>query len=132
MAVCYYKLKAEVMNNIRMSMQNHMINEIKNELILKKQDLEIRLEKIENNKMKVSGPLDPNSTEQAVELQSKDVIDALDNIEHKELAQIEQALLRIENKNYGTCALCSEDISTSRLKALPHAQNCINCTNEID
>lgn len=113
-------------------MQVDNIEEIKNDLLIKKKDLEDRLLKIKNNKTKVSGPLAPNSTEQAVELQSKDVIDALDNIEHQELEQVEAALKQIDGGRYGICITCLEGISPSRLRALPHARNCIECVNEVE
>jgi len=113
-------------------MDPNITDAIKTELIAKKNDLENRLEKIEKNRKKTSGPLNANSTEQAVELQSKDVLDALDNIETKELAQIEAALQEIDKGQYGTCISCSEKISASRLKALPYARNCINCIKELE
>ena len=108
------------------------IDTIKTNLLAKKEDLIQRLDKIHKNKTKSSGPLDANSTEQAVELQSKDVIDALDNIETQELLKVDAALKQIENGNYGNCISCEEAISPSRLKALPHVLNCINCVKKID
>jgi DnaK suppressor protein len=43
------------------------------------------------------------------------------------LRLIEQALTRVENGTYGTCAECGEDIPTDRLKALPFAMLCVDC-----
>lgn len=44
-----------------------------------------------------------------------------------ELKQIETALIRIENGDYGICISCEENISEARLKANPAALTCINC-----
>ena len=44
-----------------------------------------------------------------------------------ELAQIEAALRKIEERTYGTCAICGEAIPIARLRALPFATTCIKC-----
>jgi DnaK suppressor protein len=43
------------------------------------------------------------------------------------LIDIEDALERIENGNYGKCDNCSAEISIERLKALPFAKTCMKC-----
>jgi DnaK suppressor protein len=43
------------------------------------------------------------------------------------LAKIDDALRRVENGSYGTCADCLEPISEARLKALPFADLCRDC-----
>ncbi len=111
-------------------MEKKDLTSIKNILLSKKTELEVRLKKIELNKTRAAGPLNANSTEQAVELQNKDVVDALDNIEHKQLEEIETALTLIENGTYGTCVSCSEEISAARLGAMPSAKLCITCAKE--
>jgi RNA polymerase-binding transcription factor DksA len=110
-----------------MIMEAKILDSIKTDLLAKQQNLEERLAKIEKNKTRAAGPLDANSTEQAVELQSKGVIDALDNLEHKELDSIKVAINLIDQGTYGTCIGCSEKISIARLQALPYAKECINC-----
>ena len=43
------------------------------------------------------------------------------------LYHIDEALRRIENKTYGTCHGCGEQINPERLEAVPHARFCISC-----
>jgi DnaK suppressor protein len=43
------------------------------------------------------------------------------------LRLIDQALARVDNGSYGTCAECGEDIPLERLKALPFALLCVDC-----
>lgn len=43
------------------------------------------------------------------------------------LRLIDQALVRVDNDTYGTCAECGEDIPLERLKALPFALLCVDC-----
>ena len=41
--------------------------------------------------------------------------------------RIDQALKRIEEKDYGLCELCDETIRLVRLRAVPWARLCIGC-----
>jgi DnaK suppressor protein len=47
--------------------------------------------------------------------------------ERKLIGKIKEALERIENKTYGICEECGEQISEARLKARPVTTLCINC-----
>lgn len=55
--------------------------------------------------------------------------------EEETLAEIEEALRRIEDGTFGTCQACAEEgrptskslIPKTRLRALPYARNCIEC-----
>ena len=47
--------------------------------------------------------------------------------ERKLIGKIKDALERIENKTYGICESCGEEISQDRLKARPVTTLCINC-----
>lgn len=53
--------------------------------------------------------------------------------EHKLIKKIKNALERFENKTFGICETCEEDISIKRLKARPVTTQCIDCkTREED
>jgi len=43
------------------------------------------------------------------------------------LGQIEEALERIEDEEYGVCTNCGNEIGTKRLEALPWVRYCIAC-----
>jgi len=45
-----------------------------------------------------------------------------------ELAEIDAALGRIEQGNYGTCVSCGGPLGLQRLRALPEARYCIGCS----
>jgi DnaK suppressor protein len=46
------------------------------------------------------------------------------------LYHIDEALRRIENGTYGKCHECGQEISKSRLQAVPHARLCIDCKSK--
>ena len=49
-----------------------------------------------------------------------------ENSEHV-LAAIEEALRRIDEGTFGTCARCGQPIAEKRLEAIPYAIRCIDC-----
>jgi DnaK suppressor protein len=72
-------------------------------------------------------PLDADSSEQAVDLADDEALAGVDEVLRHEIADIRQALLRIERDEYGVCVTCGDDISEGRLEALPTATQCIKC-----
>lgn len=52
---------------------------------------------------------------------------ALENLKLKK-KRLNSALKRIEDDEYGYCLLCEEAITINRLKAMPEATNCIDCS----
>jgi DnaK suppressor protein len=48
------------------------------------------------------------------------------------LRQIDVAMERLGKGNYGTCTQCGEQIPLARLKAIPFAQCCIDCQQELN
>jgi RNA polymerase-binding protein DksA len=57
------------------------------------------------------------------------ILNILQNSE-AELADVENALDKIEDGTYGICENCNEAIPRARLKALPFARLCIACKQE--
>ena len=48
------------------------------------------------------------------------------------LREIDEAIGRIDEGNYGQCEGCEELISRERLRAVPHARNCIECQRRAE
>jgi len=49
-----------------------------------------------------------------------------------ELIEIQVALGKIKDKQYGICEMCEEDVSIQRLKVKPHAKYCIDCREIVE
>ena len=49
--------------------------------------------------------------------------------EGRYLHHLNEALERIDNGTYGKCRKCGSEIGKSRLEAVPHATQCIECKN---
>lgn len=52
--------------------------------------------------------------------------------ESQMVADIDQALLRIDEGSYGTCAKCGKDIPEARLKAVPTARYDAECQTALE
>jgi DnaK suppressor protein len=48
------------------------------------------------------------------------------------LSQIDEALKRIRNEEYGQCLSCQEEMQTKRLEAVPWAKHCISCQEKME
>ena len=57
---------------------------------------------------------------------------AIQKQQKKELEEIEYALKKIQNGEYGICEMCGERIKTLRLKIKPYAKYCIVCREIIE
>ncbi len=49
-----------------------------------------------------------------------------------ELRAIEDAIRRIDNDDYGICAVCEDPIEIKRLEAIPWARYCLSCQEEME
>ncbi|MCW1359994.1 RNA polymerase-binding protein DksA [Campylobacter sp. US33a] len=49
-----------------------------------------------------------------------------------ELSEIDIALAKIKDGEYGICESCNDDIHIERLKIKPHARYCINCRENFE
>lgn len=52
--------------------------------------------------------------------------------DRESLLQIDEALKRIEQGNYGMCERCDERITEGRIKAFPLTTLCIDCKAELE
>jgi DnaK suppressor protein len=104
--------------------------EITKKLLKAKEDLLAEVaEKIKNEsnslKFEIGDIYDIASNERERELTLM-----LGDRDREKLAEIEEALERIENKSYGVCDECGELITEGRLTAMPFTKVCIDCKSK--
>lgn len=95
-------------------------------LVLRRQDLTKRLQKIEHD---LDQPMDADSEERSVEREDDEMLEQLGQAGLEELKHIDLALSRIDAGTYGICPTCEEPISSARLNAVPTALLCRNCAS---
>lgn len=109
------------------------------ELNFFKEILESRKEQIVSNISSVNDELDQLS---ALELNDEGDHAAVDNNsmvesaiaqqQDHELQEINVALEKIKNNEYGICEMCEDEIGFQRLKVKPHAIYCIDCREIVE
>lgn len=90
-------------------------------------DLTQRAERASEDASHRNLPLSADFSEQAVEQENDEVLNAIADESLAEAAQIKAALLRIDTGAYGLCEQCNEWIKTERLAAVPYAIHCSVC-----
>lgn len=101
--------------------------DVRSHLLSMLEELDERLEKITADVKHSDKPLDQDFSEQAVETENDEVLDALGNAARDEVEKIKQAISKIDSGTYGICLTCGEPIKKERLTALPYANLCIHC-----
>lgn len=102
---------------------------IKKKLELKRKQLEKQIKRFTKRPGRMKQAVNPDFQEQAVERQSDEVADYLDQKAHLEYQKINEALNRMEHDQYGICVSCGKKIAIMRLEALPYTDRCISCAN---
>lgn len=85
--------------------------------------------KIERIQKDVTSAHSSDWSEQAQERENDEVLDQLGNDAKAELHDINLALDRMKNGEYGVCEKCQEDIAPERLEVKPEAAFCIKCAD---
>lgn len=118
-----------------MSLNKDFIKKIKKRLEKEKQRLENELADFTIKKGKNSETIFPeygdHMGENASEVASYDNAVSVKNTLGKELRDINNALKRIKNNNYGICKYCKKNISEKRLQIRPTSSACISCKKKL-
>jgi DnaK suppressor protein len=73
-----------------------------------------------------------DSADKASTSYTKEFLYSLSNTERNVLQQVEDALERIEEGEFGVCDECGEPIQKKRLEAVPWARYCLACQEAVD
>src|SRR5436305_10683967 len=73
-----------------------------------------------------------DSADAAFDSGSEEVASQLAELEARELSQIERAMTRLKQGNFGVCEGCQRKIPMARLSALPFSTTCIECQREME
>ncbi|MDR0485817.1 MAG: TraR/DksA family transcriptional regulator [Elusimicrobiota bacterium] len=93
------------------------------------------LSKLKNAQSKISDSFDENGGDEidaASQTSEKEVFFELTANDKITVDAIDNALVKIEQGNYGRCECCGEYISIERLKVIPWGRYCIKCQEEAE
>ncbi|MGW8228081.1 MAG: TraR/DksA family transcriptional regulator [Gammaproteobacteria bacterium] len=106
--------------------------EIRQQLVAKRQELLLRVSEIQKDLRNENNPLEKDFEEQAVQMENEEVLSALDAEGRATLLKIDHALQRIEAGNYDVCAMCDTNIPIERLQVMPYTELCVDCAAEAE
>ena len=110
-------------------MKSH--DSIREHLLKRREELNRRIHQITDDVRHTDGPLPSDFSEQAVERENEEVMDALGEAGRLEMSQINRTLARIDSGDYGICSACGKPIPEARLEILPHTEYCVACAEKM-
>lgn len=110
-------------------MNKTILKDIKKKLLAER---DLLIEKLKGNDLSVDDSETPDPVDLAVRNYSKNVMLAVSENESKQLTLIDEALLRIEDNEYGLCQNCENAINQKRLAAIPWARYCLDCQELLE
>jgi len=108
-------------------MEQKKLKTFRDKLILKKQEI---LEAYNKNKT-YGKEADEDGAQDIADKASnsytKEFLFSLSNTERDMLALVDEAIVRIDDRRYGSCVVCEEELDKKRLEAVPWAKRCVPC-----
>ena len=90
------------------------------------------VEKLQNNGKNDEAEHMPDISDDAARAYDRKLQGDLEEQEWNKLKQVEAALEKIENGEYGICDQCEKKIPEARLKIIPYTEFCTQCLSEIE
>lgn len=103
----------------------------KHELKLNKLKKELK-KRIKGIKKSLTKQKSKDWEEAAVESENDEVLEGIYTESSRELLQVNHALQRILQEEYGECEECGEEINPKRLKIMPYTTLCIKCAQLLE
>ena len=103
--------------------------EIKDRLL---RERELIVAKLNGNDLSIDDSETPDPVDLAVRNYSKNVMLAVSENESRQLALIDEAIRRVDDKEYGECQNCGKEVNPKRLNAIPWARYCLECQELVE
>ncbi|HET6419427.1 MAG TPA: TraR/DksA family transcriptional regulator [Geobacteraceae bacterium] len=109
------------------------LDEIKNILLqMKAETLKEISKSVKSTSDVPSGEPSGDIYDQASSERDRELGLLLGDREREKLRNIDEALLRFEEGEYGICEECGDEIPLGRLKVMPFARYCVKCKSDIE
>ena len=118
-------VKAQVKDAPKMDQKK--LKSFRERLVLKKQEI---LEVFQKNKTYGKEADEEGAqdiADKASNSYTKEFLFSLSNSERDMLQLVDRALIRIDEKRFGSCVVCEDEMNAKRLEAVPWASHCLSC-----
>ena len=93
----------------------------------KKKEIGAHLSEFKNESLKIETGDVQDTGDKAETSYTKEFLLSLSDTQRTRLVAIDEALIRIEGPEYGTCEDCGKKIAKKRLNVVPWTPHCIEC-----
>ena len=108
-------------------MEQKKMKTFKERLIQKKIEILEAYNKNKSYGKEADGEATQDIADKAANSYTKEFLFSLSNTERDMLALVDEAIVRIDDRKYGSCVVCEEELDKKRLEAVPWAKRCISC-----
>ena len=108
-------------------MDQKKVKAFRERLLQKKREILEAFRKNKNDGMEADGEATQDIADKAANSYTKEFLFSLSSTERDLLQMVDQALLRIDERRFGVCAVCEEEMNLKRLEAVPWAKLCLSC-----
>src|SRR5215469_15805834 len=112
-------------------LQNERTQELHSLLIRLREDLRARVKAFRHDQEQEALSTPGDDMDVAKSLMDVETHASLIQRSEDQLLQIDDALTRVDEGNYGICMNCGEEIPVERLKAVPFAVYCVDCQSKL-
>jgi RNA polymerase-binding transcription factor len=113
-------------------------------MVEKQEEMRVILQHMKEETLKEISKSLKSGADVSVSEPSGDIYDQASNERDRELSlllgdrdrekirNIDEALLRLDDGEYGICEECEEEIPLGRLKVMPFARHCVKCKSDME
>jgi DnaK suppressor protein len=113
-------------------MDKKRLDYYKKKLVTRREELMKTIARTEEEGRQADDDPTVDLADKAANSYTKEFLFGMTNTDRVILNQIEAALKRIDNDDYGVCANCQEELQQKRLEAVPWAKHCISCQEKAE
>jgi len=108
-------------------MEQKKLRTFRERLLQKKQEILEAYNKNKNYGKEADAEGAQDIADKASNSYAKEFLFSLSNSERALLQLVDEAIARIDDKRYGVCVSCEEEMNQKRLEAVPWARHCLSC-----
>jgi DnaK suppressor protein len=108
-------------------MDQKRLKAFRERLLQKKREILEAYNKNKSYGKEADGEATQDIADKAANSYTKEFLFSLSNTERNLLQMVDDALLRIDERRFGVCASCGEEMNPKRVEAVPWARLCLAC-----
>src|SRR5207248_2955868 len=108
-------------------MEQKKMKTFREKLLLKKQEILVAYTKNKSYGKEADEEGAQDIADKASNSYTKEFLFSLSNNERDMLQLVDEALVRIDDRRFGVCVVCEDEMDRKRLEAVPWAKRCISC-----